>query len=63
MHPLLSTTRRSSALCDNAYPQDAAYDFRSGMWTGPSGAICDDADRKMASKKNDLETGEDQKGQ
>ncbi len=63
MHPLLSTTRRTTGLRDAAYPQDATYDFGTGVWTGPNGAICDNDDRNMVSKKNDLETGEDQKGQ
>lgn len=63
MHPLLNTTRRTLAHGDAAYPQGATYDFRSGVWTGPNGPLCDDDERQMVSKKNDLETGEDQKGQ
>jgi len=62
MHPLLSTVRRSKA-APNVRPTDAIYDVPSGMWTGPNGPASDDPSRMPDTKKNDLETGEDQKGQ
>lgn len=62
MHPLLSTLHRSKAALEN--PQiEADYDVRSGMWMGTDGPVADDPNSMQSTKKNDLETGEDQKGQ
>lgn len=63
MHPLLNTTRRTLATNESVYPEGAIYDFSRGMWRRPDGAICDDDEQQPRTKKNDLETGEDQKGQ
>lgn len=63
MHPLMQTTRRTAADPELGRPNDAAYDFSSGMWTGSKGPLCDDPEHIPQSKKNDMETGEDQKGQ
>jgi len=63
MHPLLETTRRTKADPALGQPMNAAYDFTTGMWNGPNGALCDDPDHIPQSKKADMETGEDQKGQ
>ncbi len=62
MHPLLSTVRRSKA-APHVRPTDAIYDVPLGMWLGPEGPVSDDPRRMPDTKKNDLETGEDQKGQ
>jgi len=63
MHPLLRTTRRSRFDSSTGQPQNAAYDFSSGTWSGANGLLCDDPDHIPQSKKHDMETGEDQKGQ
>ena len=63
MHPLLMTTRRSAVDLDAAYPHGSNYDFVSGVWQGPNGLVCDDVSLTPQTKKADLETGEDQKGQ
>lgn len=63
MHPLMKTTRRTAARPNGIRPADATYDFASGMWSNADGPLCDDVRRMPDSKKNDVETGEDQKGQ
>jgi hypothetical protein len=63
MHPLMKTTRRTLANNPSAQPEGADYDFAAGLWVLNGGALCDDPRQMPASKKNDLETGEDQKGQ
>lgn len=62
MHPLLSTLVRSKATPD-VRPSAAEYDVASGLWMGVNGPVSDDPNRMPDTKKNDLETGEDQKGQ
>lgn len=44
-------------------PTDASYDFATGVWHGKHGLIAYDKRRDASTKKNDVETGEDQKGQ
>lgn len=63
MHPLVRTAK--SSLIDDAgpRPRQASYDFASGMWMGPNGPLSDGDDDIPRSKKADIETGEDQKGQ
>lgn len=63
MHPLMKTTKRSLIDYNAAYPINAEYDFSHGVWRGENGLICDDESQIPQSKKFDLETGEDQKGQ
>jgi hypothetical protein len=63
MHPLLKTTVRSTVLVETVYPIGAEYDFASGVWQGSNGPVCEDKSTMPMSKKCDLETGEDQKGQ
>ena len=62
MHPLMKTTK--SSLADNpaAWPDDAEYDFAEGVWKRTANAVDGPYDRPV-SKKFDIETGEDQKGQ
>ena len=62
-HPLLATVRRTRADTGAARPHDAIYDFVGGIWIGPEGPLCDDPLHIPVSKKDDIETGEDQKGQ
>ncbi len=63
MHPLLKTTRRTPAQPHGVRPKDATYDFEKGIWCGANGPICNDSSYIAVSKKCDIETGEDQKGQ
>ena len=63
MHPLLQTTRRTPVRIAEAYPQNATYDFHRGLWVGPEGPLCNTPASMPYTKKEDLETGEDQKGQ
>ncbi len=63
MHPLMKTTKRSPVDYTVAYPYDAKYNFTLGVWTTENGLLCDDDSRTPQTKKFDLETGEDQKGQ
>lgn len=63
MHPLLQTTHRTASTPSVGQPTNATYDFISGMWEGPNGPLCDDPNHRPQSKKADMETGEDQKGQ
>ncbi len=44
-------------------PADAIYDFAAGVWRSHAGLIAYDSQDGMQTKKCDLETGEDQKGQ
>jgi hypothetical protein len=63
MHPLVRNAR-SSVVDDLAVrPQNAKYDFARGLWLGPKGLLCEDPNHIPQSKKFDVETGEDQKGQ
>lgn len=44
--------------------QDSEYDTVRGVWLLPEGSlVADDPDEERTSKKNDVETGEDLKGQ
>lgn len=61
MHPLLETTRVSVAENPAAWPDDAEYDLAGGVWKRTAGG--DDPYERPVSKKFDVETGEDQKGQ
>ena len=63
MHPLMRTTRRTTAQPDGVRPEGATYDFHQGMWLRPDGPLCDSPDCMSTTKKADIETGEDQKGQ
>lgn len=63
MHPLLKTTVRSSAIMVLDHRSGSKYDFATGVWHGPNGPVCEDESTMPISKKNDIETGEDQKGQ
>lgn len=63
MHPLIDTARRTKIDLQAVRPATARYDFAAGMWEGSSGPLCDDPNHIPQSKKADMETGEDQKGQ
>ena len=63
MHPLLETTRRTAVRPERVLPESAVYDFNKGIWVGPNGPLCNDPENIPATKKEDIEVGEDQKGQ
>ncbi|MBZ9766715.1 hypothetical protein LB526_08080 [Mesorhizobium sp. CA6] len=63
MHPLLALARRTPIDERAARPTGATYDFVSGLWNGKAGPLIDNPDELPTSKKFDVETGEDQKGQ
>lgn len=63
MHALIRTTRRTLAQPNGVRPSNARYEFTKGLWIGPDGPLYRDPDQMPQSKKADIETGEDQKGQ
>lgn len=44
-------------------PKDAVYDFLAGVWRSQNGVVAFQDGAPPSTKKNDLETGEDQKGE
>jgi hypothetical protein len=62
MH-VLQREARTTELRKIEGPDDAVYDFASGVWRSKEGLIAYDSRYGRQTKKNDLETGEDQKGQ
>jgi hypothetical protein len=65
-HPLLQRARCSKVSDSDPVPGAALYDFRRGAWvdvTTNEILVRDPCRRpKVGTKKNDVETGEDQKG-
>lgn len=65
-HPLLQRARCSKVSDSDPAPGAARYDFRRGAWVDSRTneiLVRDPCKRpKVATKKNDVETGEDQKG-
>jgi len=62
MH-ILQREAKATELREIDGPSDAVYDFAAGVWRGKNGLIAYDPRHGQTTKKNDLETGEDQKGQ
>ncbi|WP_062490011.1 hypothetical protein [Labrenzia sp. CP4] len=62
MH-VLQREAKATKLGKIAVPADAEYDFAAGVWRNNEGLIAYDTRCDIQTKKNDLETGEDQKGQ
>ena len=64
-HPLLKNAKRSAYIHAPEMSPDAAYDIRKGYWMEGSVPLADFSDRRRrpSSKKADIETGEDQKGE
>lgn len=63
MHVLRSFALESVARDETPLPEGATYDARLGAWRGKSGLLAYDDMTDSVTKKNDYETGEDQKGQ
>lgn len=63
MHVLKAGARRSQTREAPPLPDGATYDEALGAWRGTAGLLAYDPDQERVSKKNDVETGEDQKGQ
>lgn len=63
MHILRSKALGSVSRDAPPMPQDAHYDPVLGAWRGGDALLAYDADATRNSKKHDVETGEDQKGQ
>lgn len=63
MHVLLTTALASTVRDEIPLPEGAKYDVALGAWRGDSGLLAFDPDTDRVSKKQDVETGEDQKGQ
>ena len=63
MHILRRTAVASVARDETPMPADAAYDTAIGVWRGADGPLALDPAFERSTKKNDVETGEDQKGQ
>ena len=66
MHPLLEKSRSYSVSNPDLSPSGAEYDIEAGGWisttTGKLVVNEDDEPDPPETKKNDVETGEDQKG-
>ncbi|MFG1315487.1 hypothetical protein [Xanthobacter autotrophicus] len=62
MH-ILQLKAKRYRVTGNGQPQDATYDFVAGVWRNCKGIVAFQDGGAPASKKNDLETGEDQKGE
>lgn len=62
MHILQAKAKKYQAN-GNGQPKDATYDFVAGVWSNQNGLIAFQGGNPPVSKKNDLETGEDQKGE
>jgi hypothetical protein len=64
MHILQALAVTSPARDSTPMPTHARYDFTAGIWKGERGEILAlDPALEQQTKKMDLETGEDQKGQ
>ncbi|MNV89538.1 hypothetical protein D3C71_1838410 [compost metagenome] len=63
MHVLRRTAVASKARDETPMPLDATYDTVAGVWRGRGGPLASDPAFERGTKKNDIETGEDQKGQ
>ncbi len=63
MHPLLALARRTPVDGRAPRPLDATYDVAAGCWRGRAGPLVEGPDDLPKTKKFDVETGEDQKGQ
>ena len=63
MHILRSRALESAARDETPMPADATYDVAHGVWRGSEGLLAYGVDQERLTKKNDVETGEDQKGQ
>lgn len=62
MH-ILQTKAKKYQPNGNGQPKDATYDFAAGVWRNHKGLVAFQDGNGLMSKKNDLETGEDQKGE
>ena len=62
-HLLLKTSKRSRRRETPDLPPGAQYDVRFGMWTMEGTLLAKLPILQRATKKADIETGEDQKGQ
>ena len=62
MH-ILQRIAKTTKVNGSGVPSNADYDVVAGVWRGQEGLIAFDPESEMTTKKNDLETGEDQKGE
>ncbi len=62
MHFLQTKAKKYQANGDGQ-PKDATYDFSAGVWRNRNGLVAFQDGNDSVTKKNDLETGEDQKGE
>ncbi|MBC6427793.1 MAG: hypothetical protein GDA55_00895 [Cellvibrionales bacterium] len=62
MH-ILQCLAKTTPLNSNPISDGAEYDFAAGLWKRDGQIIALDPNNQVTSKKNDIETGEDQKGQ
>ncbi|ENZ83252.1 hypothetical protein [Caulobacter vibrioides] len=63
MHVLRGYALESVARDETPLPTGARYDVGLGAWRGEKGLLAYDAMTDRLTKKHDIETGEDQKGQ
>lgn len=61
-HPLLKITRRQSSSHSPDMPLGSTYDAVAGTWYLRSKLLARDPRMALATKKKDVETGEDVKG-
>jgi hypothetical protein len=63
MHILRKTAVATPVRDETPMPPKSEYDVSLGVWHGPNGALTYDDNFAQTTKKADVETGEDQKGQ
>lgn len=62
-HILINLARRTRFRAQPEMPPEATYDLMLGVWKLPWSMLARDPDFENVSKKKDIETGEDNKGQ
>ncbi len=62
-HPLLKLARRVVFRAQPPMPPQATYNLTEGVWKLSSVLLARSPEFELVSKKKDIETGEDNKGQ
>jgi hypothetical protein len=60
---ILQTKAKETRANGNGLPSAASYDFEAGLWRNDEGVVAFQKGNEVLTKKADIETGEDQKGE
>jgi len=60
---ILQMKAKKSRTNGNGHPDAATYDFEVGAWVNEQGLVAFQEGSELVTKKNDIESGEDQKGE